>query len=66
MHGGGAQLETRPEKPRSSAVRYLHPDVHTGLCSSAHKLACDATVCKHNVPLYDSDCDMYLFFLSTQ
>lgn len=66
MHGGGAQLETRPEKPRGSAVQYLQTDVRTGLCSSAHKLACDATVCKHNVPLYDSDWDMCLFFSSTQ
>lgn len=61
VHGGGAQLEIRPEKPRGSAVQFLHPDVRTGLRSSAHILACDATVCKHNVPLYDSHCDVFLF-----
>lgn len=61
--GGGAQVETRPARPRGSGVKGLHPGACTSLHSSVHRPACDATVCKHNVPLYDSHCDMCFFFL---
>lgn len=49
-------------KPRGSGVKVLHPGVHTSLHSCRpDKLVCDATVCKHNIPLYISLCDVLLF-----